>query len=108
LFAVVVVRLLLRVLAFVLANLFEGKNDVCGVGIIDNGELSPTFETFKRTSFYGIIMSVIDDSDRLGGEDGSRNWLSLCENRSCQKKTQRERSYPSMFHTPPRRFSMWA
>ena len=63
LFAVVVVRFLLGALAFVLADLFEGENDVCGVGIIDDGELSPAFEAFKRTGFYGIIMGVIDDSN---------------------------------------------
>ena len=55
--------------------------DVCGVGVIDDGELSPSLEAFESAGFDGFVVSVVDDGDGLRGEDGAWDWLSLCEPR---------------------------
>jgi hypothetical protein len=91
LLAVVVVLACLGALALVLTYLFEGEDDVCGVGIIDDGELSPTLQAFKGAGFDGVVVSVVDDSDGLRGEDGSWNRFSLREGRSGKEKTERKR-----------------
>lgn len=99
-FAVVVVFARLGAFALVFADLFKGEDDVCGVGIIDDGELSPTLEAFECAGFDGVVVSVVNDGDGLCGEDGPWDRLSLREARSCNEQTERERRYPSMFHRP--------